>query len=166
MNLPIEDIEEFARTYSGAGKQHIEFQWNGKHGQEFEDRNYAFRLALIKLVVDSDQVFPTELLRDLFEAETCCSREAWGIIDELEMLGEKLLLQGKACYVMDFLKGKFQCFDTEHGISELYLPIPLLKELIDFLHEKLAGNPPDSPLIEAGIDYFKWCIKDNQAGIY
>ena len=162
MNFQDGEIEEFIRSYCSSDQERIKFRWNGKHASEFEDPNQEFRLSVIKYVISHEQEYSGELLRDLFEAETLYSREAWCVIDGLGTLGLKLLQQGKSQFVMDFLRGKYRCFDTEMVVSANSLSIPLLKECVAFLKRRSVANAGEQALIKAGIEHFKWCMHAQQ----
>src|SRR5690348_5762296 len=117
-------VEAFIAEYTPADEPFIRFDWNGKHAEEFVDRNHEFRAAVREQVYSSIATTPIELIRDLFRAETQYAREAWGIVDGVGQLAEELLRRGGEPYVDDFLEGKFKCFDASLGTAfEVDLPL-------------------------------------------
>lgn len=119
------DIAAFIARYTADDEKRIRFDWNGKHAEEFADRNLEFRAAVRETVLAEVTAGPLKLVRDLFRAETQYSREAWSIAVGVSALAEDLLRRGGTRYLADFLEGKFQSFGVSLG-SAFVVDQPLL----------------------------------------
>jgi hypothetical protein len=140
----MDEAQEFIWTYtSSSGESRIRFDWNGKHAEGFIDRNMEFRNVIREAVLADVAVCPIELVRDLFRAQTQCSREAWGIVDGVGVLAESLLRRGGPTYLDDYLVGKFQSFDASLGSAFEY-DLPLARAMLAEIRERLRSSP-DSP---------------------
>jgi hypothetical protein len=152
------DVAAFIASYSIGDESRICFDWNGKHGDEFEDRNMEFRESVREAVLDDVSSAPIELVRDLFRAETQCSREAWGIVKGVGILAEELLRRGGLACLDDYLEGKFQSFDASCG-SAFEFDLPLARAMLGAVRERLASMPDSAkaPLWRSGEDLFlRW----------
>jgi hypothetical protein len=154
----VDDVAAFIKSYTSAREGRIRFDWNGKHAEAFVDRNLEFREAVREAVLEDVSAAPLELVRDLFRAETQCSREAWGIVLGVRVLGEALLRRGGTEYLDDYLEGKFQSFDASLASAFEY-DLPLARTLLGAVRERLRSSP-DSPranLWRAGEElFFRW----------
>lgn len=140
------DVTSFIAAYTSADEERIRFDWNGGHADEFVDRNMQFREAVREAVLLDTSNTPIELIRDLFRAETRCSREAWGIVDGVGDLAAALLTRGRFDYLDDYLEGKFQSFDASLGSAFSY-DSALAQALLVEVRRRLR-NAPDSPLVD------------------
>lgn len=101
----MDNKSQFIQSYSSsADEPNIRFEWNGKHAEGFVDGNMEFRNAIREAVLANVAATPIELVRDLFRAETQCSREAWGIVDGVGILAESLVRSGGPAYLLGLLK--------------------------------------------------------------
>src|SRR5258708_40195763 len=130
------EVTAFIASYRSEDEPRIRSDWNGKHAGEFADRNMQFRSAVLAAVLADVSAAPLELVRDLFRAETQCSREAWGIVDGVGVLAETLLRRGGVQYLDDFLEGKFQSFDASLG-SAFKADRPLALAMLDAVRDRL-----------------------------
>jgi hypothetical protein len=160
------NITAFIASYTSAEEPRIRFDWNGKHAGEFADRNMEFRGEVLEAVFADPSAAPLELIRDLFRAETRCSREAWGIAGGVNVLAEHLLRRGGVPYLDDFLDGKFQSFDASLG-SAFEADLPLAQAMLNAVRERLRSSPdsPRAKLWQAGEDLFLgWIAATQQEG--
>ena len=149
------DEADFIRAYTSADEARIRFEWNGKHSEEFVDRNMDFREMVREAVLENVTAAPLELVRDLFRAETQCSREAWGIAYGANKLAESLVRRGGDRYLDDFLEGKFQSFDASMG-SVFEVDQALAMNLLNVVRQRLQSSPnsPRAELWRAGEQLF------------
>lgn len=153
---------QFIQSYSSsAGEPRIRFEWNGKHAEGFVDCNMEFRNAIREAVLANVAAAPLELVRDLFRAETQCSREAWGIVDGVGILAEALVRRGGPAYLDDYLEGKFQSFDASLGSAFEY-DLPLARAMLAEVRERLRSSPdsPRAPLWRSGEELFAGWVAD------
>ncbi|MCE9544159.1 MAG: hypothetical protein K8T25_01345 [Planctomycetia bacterium] len=156
------DVAEFIRSYiSSTDEPRIRFDWNGKHAEEFVDSNMAFRDVIREAVLVDVSAAPLDLVRDLFRAETQCSREAWGIVDGVGALAEPLLRRGGSAYLDDYLQGKFQSFDASLGSAFEY-DLPLARSMLAEVRECLRSSPdsPKARLWRSGEELFAGWVTD------
>lgn len=154
-------VKEFIRAYTPADEPRIRFNWNGKHAEEFADPNMKFRDAVREAVLEDVSAVPLDLVRDLFRAETQCSREAWGINHGIGELAENLLRRGGTNYLDDYLEGKSQSFDAWLGTTfeyDLVLARTMLGEVKERL--RIARDSSKASLWERGEKLFADWIAD------
>jgi hypothetical protein len=159
---PTAEVMEFIRCYStDVGESRIRFDWNGKHSEGFVDRNMEFRGEVLQAVLRDVVAAPIDLIRDLFRAETKCSREAWGIVDGVGQLAEQLLRRGGPTYLDDYLEGKFQSFDAHLGSAFEY-DLPLAKSMLSAVQGLARAEPKSSraALRQKGEELFSAWVAD------
>lgn len=149
------DVAAFIASYTAADESRIRFDWNGKHAQEFHDRNMGFRAAVREAVLADVSAVPLQLVCDLYRAETRCSREAWGIVEGVDILAESLLRRGGTLYLDDYLEGKFQSFDASLG-SAVDIDPELAQTMLVAVRERLRSSPdaPQANMWRAGEELF------------
>ena len=132
------DVENFVLNYNHASMfDKLKFDWNGKHGDEFEDKNYSFRDNIVLFLVKnfdmvSEQI-NGELLQDLYIEMAKSSKETWGISIYFGNIAEYMLKKGRTKYVMDYLDSLFRYgMDVYCGSSMINLDEDLKKELYDY----------------------------------
>lgn len=158
----MDNKSQFIQSYSSsADEPSIRFEWNGKHAEGFVDGNMEFRNAIREAVLANVAATPIELVRDLFRAETQCSREAWGIVDGVGILAESLVRRGGPAYLDDYLEGKFQSFDASLGSAFEY-DLPLARAMLAEVRERLRSSPDSSraPLWRSGEELFAGWVAD------
>jgi hypothetical protein len=155
------DVAAFIAGYTSADEGRVRFDWNGQHAEGFVDRNMAFREPVRVAVLADVSAAPLELVRDLFRAETECSREAWGIVEDVSVLAEELLRRGGPSYLDDYLAGKFQSFDANLGSAFAY-DLPLARTMLAEVRSRLAASPdsPKAGLWQAGEELFARWVAD------
>jgi hypothetical protein len=155
------DIAAFIKGYTSVDEARIRFDWNGQHAEKFVDRNMAFREPIREAVLADVASAPLELVRDLFRAETQCSREAWGIVFGINVLAEAMLRRGGAEYLDDYLEGKFQSFDASMGSAFEY-DLPLAQAMLAEVKLRLASShdSPQAELWRAGEELFTGWVED------
>lgn len=155
------DIAAFIAGYTSVDEAHIRFDWNGQHAEKFVDRNMAFRGPIREAVLADVTSAPLELVRDLFRAETQCSREAWGIVFGINVLAKAMLRRGGVEYLDDYLEGKFQSFDASMGSAFEY-DLALAQTMLAEVKLRLASSPdsPKAKLWRAGEELFTSWVAD------
>lgn len=156
-----EELKSFIRNYQPENNARIKFDWNGKHSDDFEDKNMEFRRAVIAMACSADNP-PILLIRDLFLAETFWAKEAWCIDAEcVRQLGAQLLSRGKSEFVLDFLRGKNSCFDSSMCCATIQVDVETARTLHDFLSNTLNETKEDKSklLVESGIEFFDSRLK-------
>lgn len=152
---PSKEVLAFIRGYTSADRWRIQFDWNGKHGKEFSDPNMEFRNAVVSALGEFDVPAPLELVRDVYDEETSCSREAWCAYPRLWVLGQTLLTQGQENCVLDYFRGKVKSFDTEIACGGIELPRELAIRLASHLEAIAANGGEDRELCLYGAQYLR-----------
>ncbi|RKP44060.1 hypothetical protein D7Z26_26990 [Cohnella endophytica] len=159
------ELLSFSTGYDVSNRNHIIFDWNGKHANEFVDSNQQFRRNIIKFVIENDQLFfPIELYRDLFLEEAKWSVQAWSVGIDFHKLGEKLIRYGKDKFLNDFLIGAFSSFDTYCSSRMMNLKRFEIEAVLEELKKRI--NDPDCKdfidKYDSGIELFEGYLKGTQ----
>jgi hypothetical protein len=150
------DIRAFITSYSENDSGQIAFAWNGQHGKDLQDRNLNFRRQVLEEVLRDPDVVPIPLVCEIFEAETCFAKEAWGVDMRIGRLAEILLTRGGPSFVEDFFRGKYRSQDTYMATGTFPT---LAKALLAEMDARLQTNLPEARrrLLEIGKeDCKKW----------
>ncbi|MDH3741667.1 MAG: hypothetical protein OER56_08720, partial [Hyphomicrobiales bacterium] len=97
-------VTEFVESYTDDASAII-FDWNGKHADEFQDANEAFRCAVIDCVIADPERAPLLLLVELYRALTDHSAEAWSIDQRVETIARLMLVKGRSAVAYDYIDG-------------------------------------------------------------
>jgi len=156
----VSDPRKFSRRYTASAEERarITFAWNGKHAEEFQDANDAFRQQVLEVVLADVRAAPIELVRDLYDAETAHAKEAWGVNTEaVRSLAEELLTRGGPEFVEDYLRGKLGRGMDAFCASYFDCPRELAERLLTEVDRRLGTGTSDhrKQLLEAGRDIFR-----------
>ena len=151
-----EELNEFIHHYDpNKDYWRINFEWNGKHSDEFYDANCQFRFEVSERVRKLGCDVSVELLKDLFIEHAKCSKEAWGSYQYLHLIGAALINKGRSKYVLLYLRFSRKSFDAllGSGIGEPWEDY-LLLEIRDFLEEEKNKSHDEKTLsdIEFGLN--------------
>jgi hypothetical protein len=151
------DVSKFVAAYTSADETFIRFDWNGEHGDKFEDKNQVFRAAVLDRVDEDLQAAPIELVRDLFRAVTVFSREAWCIDRRVGRLGEHLLRHGADQFIEDYIEGKHQSFDASCGAAAFDCDESLSRHLLQVVRDRLRceSDPRRIEVLKLGEETFE-----------
>lgn len=106
------ELVDFIRHYNGTDLDRIRFDWNGQHGDKLRDLNMDFRMAVCEYLAKDLSVASDHLIRDLYLELSKSSKETWGIYRNYHLFAQELLDRGVTKYLMDYLNGAAQSFDT------------------------------------------------------
>lgn len=160
----MDNIQEYIGNYV-SNDMAIRFNWNGRHSNEFEDRNYQFRRLVIKQVLQQSDIAPLSLLRDLFRAETLFAKETWCVNRCVSALASLMLTRGKIKVIDDFIDGRYRSFDTYCECSRINISAVLAEEIrAELLRRLTAGTDTSSrEVLQSQIDFFAWLAKKSEA---
>jgi len=155
------DIRAFVAAYKSEDDERIRFAWNGEHGDAFEDPNAALRGEVLDYVLQQSGDAPLGLLRCLFEAETRCAKETWGVDERIHVLGEALLQKGGADVALEFMRGKMLSFDTHCGLGRARVELALARTLCERCQQVLDSPADESERLfaEQGVEFFGWLVE-------
>ncbi|MDF1663108.1 MAG: hypothetical protein P1V97_15140 [Planctomycetota bacterium] len=107
------DIRKFVLDYTQE-RDHtkIKFAWNGRHAQEFRASNIEFRNQVTSSICEDFREVSLQLIMDLFEETSKCSKEAWGSFPRYGELCGHLLRVGKVHSFPHAFHWRSVCMDT------------------------------------------------------
>jgi len=133
----------FVENYSSSDFNQIKFEWNGKHGEEFYDPNYDFRMQLCKILVPNIQAVDIKLIRDLYLELAKSSNATFGVYVNFHVLGNELLSRSTMEYLMDYLEGASQTMDTYLTSGKLSISKERAREIEQYINSKLRETISD-----------------------
>ena len=155
-----EYFKKFAFSYSKEKDfDKIQVKWNGKHGQEFEDTNYNFRVQLCQAITSEIDKVNIELIRDLYLEFAKTSEATFGVFLDLNILAQELLTRGGTTYLMDYLKGASYTMDTFGRSGQIRINNDLAKEIFSYIQKKLketTNNEEKILLEQLGLRRFEY----------
>lgn len=132
-------LEYFSYNYQKDNDfEWIKFDWNGKHGDDFFDKNVDFRMLLCEYLIDRLPITHLELIRDLYIELSRSSEQTFGVYRSYHLFANELLLRGKTKYFMDYLKGASYSFDTGLASGRLNLDISTVEEIVTYIDFELT----------------------------
>jgi hypothetical protein len=155
------DFQIFADNYTSSDFDKIKFDWNGEHADKFHDNNYQFRMQLCEFLIPQLEKVKLELIRDLYIELSKCAKEAWSVYGNYHLFAQQLLNRGGTNYIMDYLEGSLQCFDTSLASGRVELTYEQKKNIFDFLTAKLQTeqNEKTTKLLQFGKERFGRAVK-------
>jgi hypothetical protein len=151
------ELRQFIRGYNPGDEALVRFEWNGKHAERFEDRNYEFRKEVLAEVLADLRAAPLELVCDLYRAETTFSKQAWCIDLRVGRLAEHLLREGGDRFIEDYLEGKGRSFDASLAVAAFPVDLPLAERLLRAVQERLLTERDEwkLALLRVGEETFR-----------
>lgn len=129
---------DFISRYADDQQSQINFAWNGKHAEDFEDTNQDFRWEVVAQCIAQPKQAPLNLLEHLFLADAEWAAEAWGSPHHFAELGTLLLVRGQDAAIDCFSRGYVRSFDTYGACHQIQLSQPLLSKLSAAANEQFA----------------------------
>ncbi|MBP6235787.1 MAG: hypothetical protein KA536_06585 [Saprospiraceae bacterium] len=151
------ELQTFADNYTSADFDKIMFDWNGQHGDNFLDNNYEFRMQLCEFLVPQLDITKLILIRDLFIELSKWAKEAWCVYNKYHLLAQQLLTRGGTSFIIDYLTGASQCFDTGLASGRVILTKDQKQNIFNFITNRLESESDEKTLklLEFGKDRFK-----------
>lgn len=150
---------EFAKGYTERQYDQIKFDWNGKHGDEFIDNNYQFRMHLCEVIKDDLSVVPDQLIIDLYLELAKSAKETFGVYNSFHLFANELLKRGGVKYFDLYVEGASKSMDTGIMSGRLDLNKELYEEIFNHINQRLKETPAPR-----GYDYmkqrFEWLAKN------
>ena len=135
-----QELQIFAKEYSTGDFEKIKFNWNGKHGEEFYDSNYDFRMKLCESVKSNLSICPDKLIIDLFTELSKSSKETFGVYNSYHLFANELLERGGSKYLDIYISGALKSFDTSLASARLTLSGKRIDEIIEFIKLKILES--------------------------
>ena len=149
-------VADYIANHITADSAQIEFAWNGKHANEFEDGNQDFRQSVVAACIEDSSTVSTELLQALFIEEAKWAREAWGSPRNFGQLGQLLLERGSEDAVRTFAIGMNYSFDTFGACHEITLSAGDLQTVTTIIEKLLEAESDEErrPQYESAKELF------------
>ncbi len=135
------EIENFIKEYSNSDFDKIKFDWNGKHGDDLEDPNMDFRMQVCELLKSDFSIASDILVLDLYQELSRSSKETWSVYNCYHLFAQEILNRGKTKYLLQYLKGASESFDTSLASGRIQLTDNEKKEILDYVNSEIKANP-------------------------
>lgn len=157
------DFQTFADNYTSADFDKIKFDWNGEHADKFHDNNYDFRMQLCEFLITQLDKVKLELIRDLYLELSRWAKEAWCVYGKYHLFAQQLLNRGGTKYLIDYLEGSVQCFDTGLASGRVELTNEQKQNIFDFITTKLETEQSErtTKLLQFGKERFERALNVN-----
>ena len=147
------EIQSFINNYSENDFDRIRFDWNGKHGDEFEDINEIFRIQVCETIKNDFSCASDKLILDLYLELSKHAGESWGIYESYHLFANELLERGGIAFFDAYIEGASQCMDTEISSGILNLSRERLDEILKHITSRIAESLDKSEI--QGYDYMQ-----------
>lgn len=87
-----QEFQSFADNYTSADFDRIKMVWNGKYGNEFDDKNYDFRTQLCEFLIPQLDTAKLELIRDLYLETGKSSEMTFGVYLNFHLFAQQLCI--------------------------------------------------------------------------
>jgi len=134
------EIEKFIKEYSESDFDKIKFDWNGKHGDELKDPNMDFRMEVCEYLIKDFSIAPDSLILHLYQELSKSSKETWGVYRSYHLFAQEILNRGKTKYLLNYLQGASQSFDTSLASGRIVLTNDEKKEILGFVDTQMADR--------------------------
>lgn len=155
-----QELQVYIDNYATADFDRIKLVWNGKHGQDFVDDNYDFRMQVCEFVVPQIEKVNLGLIRDLYCETGKTSPMTFGVYNKFHLFADELLKRGGTKYLLDYLHGASHSMDTGMSSGRLTISKQLAKELLDYFDE-LKAKTNDSEEQKLLNDYNRLKLEYN-----
>ncbi|MEM9549300.1 MAG: hypothetical protein AAGA77_25225 [Bacteroidota bacterium] len=148
---------KFISNYSSEDFAAIMFDWNGKYGDELEDPNMKFRYEICEILKEDLNIASDQLIIDLFIELSKCAKACWGVYESYHLFAEEVLRRGSIKYLMIYLEGTMQCFDTILSSKRVRLDIEEKKRIYQYVQNEIknTNSKSDMRLLEYALKHFK-----------
>jgi hypothetical protein len=134
------EIEKFIIEYSNSDFEKIKFDWNGKHGDDLEDPNMDFRMKVCEYLIQDFSIAADKLILDLYQELSKSSKETWGVYRSYHLFAQEVLNRGRTKYLLNYLQGASQSFDTSLASGRIELTDSEKNEILDFINKRLKDK--------------------------
>jgi hypothetical protein len=157
------EIQKFAKNYSDKDFDRIKFDWNEKHGDDFKDKNYDFRMKVCEIIKDDFSYSSDKLILDLYLELSKCAKETWCVYNSFHLFANELLERGGIKYFDKYVEGASKSMDTNLSSGRLDLSKERISEILNHIKSKIANFENESEI--RGYDYmlkrFEWLSEKN-----
>ncbi len=153
-----EQLQLFIDNYEALDFDKIKFDWNGQHGNSFNDKNDGFRIELCEYIIPQIHKVKLELIRDLYLELAKKSKESWSIYDKFNLFGQELLIRGGTTFLMDYMHGASLSFDTSLSSGNIKINKDIALQLVDYIEKKIenSGEEENTKFYERFKQRFIW----------
>jgi hypothetical protein len=80
------------------------------------------------------------LILDLYQELSKSSKETWGVYRSYHLFAQEILNRGKTKYLLNYLQGASQSFDTSLASGRIDLTNDERKEILDFVDKQMTDS--------------------------
>jgi len=152
------ELQVFADNYKSTDFYKIQYNWNGKYGQEFHDNNYDFRIKLCQYLIPQINNVNIELVRDLYAETTKTLKATFSIYMNIHIYAQELLRRDWKKYLMDYMQGGTYGMDPYLGIGRIEIGKEVAQQILDFMISTLQTTTDDNEkkLMTIFLQRFQW----------
>ncbi|HYF02358.1 MAG TPA: hypothetical protein VEC36_03200 [Patescibacteria group bacterium] len=158
------ELQSFADNYNPAiDFERIKFDWNGQHGDKFEDKNIDFRMQLCEFLIPQIENVKIELIKDLYTELAKCAEETWGVYNKFHLFAEQLLKRGKTRFLHEYMKGASLSMDTYLASGRIKISQGFAYEILNYMieREKISSDKEELQMLEFFKERFEWHANNN-----
>lgn len=145
------EVQLFVKNYTEKDFELIKFDWNGKHGDEFEDKNYDFRIKICETIKNDFSYTSENLIVDLYLELSKCAEESFGVYTSYHLFANELLERTGIKYFDEYIEGASKSMDTGISSGRLTLSKERVSEILNHIQSKMANFETKSEI--AGYDF-------------
>ncbi len=93
-----------------------------------------------KFVIKDFSIATDSLILDLYQELSKSSKETWGVYRNYHLFAQEILNRGKTKYLLNYLQGASQSFDTSLASGRIELSNDEKKEILDFVDKQMDEN--------------------------
>lgn len=156
-------VQSFVKNYSTTDFDKIKFDWNGKHGEAFYDKNLEFRMQVCEYLKTDFSNCSNQLILDLYLELAKQAKETFGVYSNFHTFANELLERTGTTYFDEYIEGASKSMDTGIMSGQLNLSKERIDEILYYLINKIeaAENKMDASGYEFMLKRFKWLSESN-----
>ena len=81
-----------------------------------------------------------ELILDLYQELSKSSKETWGVYRSYHMFAQEILNRGRTKYLLNYLKGASQSFDTGLASGRINLTNEEKEEILEYVNNQIENK--------------------------
>lgn len=158
------NVQSFVKNYSTANFDLIKFDWNGKHGEAFYDKNLAFRMQVCEYLKADFSNCPNQLILDLYLELAKQAKETFGVYSNFHTFANELLERTGIIYFDEYIEGASKSMDTGIMSGKLSLSKERIDEILYYLRNKMeeTQNKREVSGYEFMLERFEWLSQSNK----
>lgn len=133
MGYDTDFLKVFCQEYTEQDYKSIRFELNE------EKENTKFRHAVFEFILQDFSIANDHLIVDLYKEVSIQSKAFYAVHKSYHLLAQELLNRNHIDYLIHYLEGAIQCFDTLLSSAQVQLTAQQKKEMVEFMKKKYKG---------------------------